>query len=793
MQQIGKFLVTPCLVLSVAGCFGGSKDVSANIERAQRAIESGDRATAQNELQRALRINPVDPHANLAMAKLEDQEGDLQAAVPHYLRAATPDARLIDAQLRVIEILIDSNRLREAGGFLTATIGAFPGNIDALALRADLAERQDQSAAARVDAEAVLKKDPTNARATAVLALLALRDNDGPRALQAVNTALAKYPDDVRLLQVQAAALMTANQPDKAIAALRTISRSAPRNAMIQSALADLQAENGKTDDAMAGFKAAVAADPANQDMQLAFVKFLATRMPGADVVTYLKKLIADNPKSGIYDLALAGYYRGQAQLAESAKTLQAGADRLSSGPDAASLNVALARVQSERGNKAEARALLNGVLATDPGNEDALFFRAQQNLEAGRAQAAIDDIMAVVRANPVSTPAFQLLANAYLLQKEPKLAIEAMRRAVATRFGDDAAQLQMAAFLQGTGDEAGARDILARLTVSHPAASAVWLTDGQVAIARKDWSEAARAIVRLRQIPNSQSSASSLEGQLKTAQGNAAGGLQAYLNSLAMSQDVDPSLFGVIARAAIAAGQAEQTAQQLTQRIPLLKSTAQQSGWLAVTTLQMHAGHPDQADSAFQHAAALAPKDAGTYSLYIGLLAERKMFDRARQVAIAGLSAGASKSAMLLLQGWVQELAGDIPAAQASYHDALEADPLGIQAANNYANILVDREPKNVAALTKVRDRLNGAENNADPAIVDTIAWLDFRLGRLDEAKGLLTRINAAESTNPQLRFHLAAVLLASGDRTQGLALLDSVKGMDFPGADEAKSLSAT
>ena len=782
-------IVASSLLLS--GCFGSSKDVSEYIVRAQELKQKGEIDKASVELRKAITIDPVNPQANLALAKIEDETGDVQAAVPHYLRAAVPDAKLIEPQLRIVQILLDSDRYAEATGRVNLALGAFPNNADALAMRADAEERQGQTALAKTDADAALLKDRKNPRALAVTAMLALRNKDGAAALDAVTRGLQSNPKDLRLLQVQAAAFLTLNQPEKAVESLTTIVRAAPQNVGLQRALAQVEADSGDVNGAIERFRAAVRANPSSQDMQLAFVQFLASRKKDGDAATYLRELIASNPQGNVYDLTLAEYYRSKNKLADANAVLDQAAARLKQGPEYLQVENALSKVKMLTGNIDQALQINDHVLEVKPDDPDALLFRAAVEAQGGRTGAAITKLLKIVRDNPVNAQAFRLLASAYLVQNQPKLAADAMQRAASVAVGDRQTQLNLAAFLQQAGQLQSARDLMTRMTLQYPDDAAVWVAEGQQAILRKDWNTVSRAIARLREIPGAGLSLLALDGQNSAARGDLAGATAKYQNAIASDPKVDAGVFGAYARAASAAGKAAEAADFIQSKLASLPSSVQVQAQAALMTLRADAGQFDKAGTAFASAVETSPRDADLYDGYVHILAAQKRWDDAKKVIAAGLAAGCPPGRMLLLQGSMDELSGDVTGALKAYKQSMDADPLLMGAANNYASLLADQDPKNIEALKRARAALSGAEGSSDPLVLDTIAWLDYRLGQFDEAKRLLLQADAGKNSNPQLRFHLAAILIATGDRPGGLALLDTIKGLTFPGSDEMRKLS--
>jgi hypothetical protein len=76
--------------------------------------------------------------------------------------------------------------------------------------------------------------------------------------------------------------------------------------------------------------------------------------------------------------------------------------------------------------------------------------------------------------------------------------------------------------------------------------------------------------------------------------------------------------------------------------------------------------------------------------------------------------------------------------------------------------------------------------------AILDTLAWSDYRLGDFKMAKDLLDLANADQSSNPQLRFHFGAVLIALGENAKGQGIIKSTLSDAYPGRSEAEKLLA-
>lgn len=791
MNAFSKQIALTVISLSLAGCWGHGKDVSEQLAQAQQFLDEGNAPKARIELENALKIDPANAQANLLIARIDDKAGDLSEAVPHYLRAARPDAHLLEPQLRVAEILIESKRLNEALGLINSAIGAFPNSADAVALRASAEEALDQVAAARADVSTVLQRDPTNPKALTTQAVLFLRDRNGSAALDSVDRGLTRDPNNIRLLQVRAAALLTLDQPDKAAEALRTIIRTAPENVSAQKVLAGIETRNGQFAEAEAQFRSAVEADPANEAMQLAFIDFLAGQKKDTSVIDYLNQLIQSHRDTNTYDLILAEFHRQHGDLQASTDVILRAIARLGDSKAGLDTRVALAKIKAAAGRSGEAQAVIAEVLAANPTNKDALAFRAVLEIEAGRNDSAIADLLEVLRQNPVDGTAYQNLATAYLNAGQAAQAVSAMRRAVALTPEDAYAQIKLAAFLQRGGDLNGAKDIVARETLRHPDVPGIWVASAQLDLDRKDWNSVSRALAHLRQMPEAGDAATVVGAYLSLAQGDAQSAFSALRPVIESGAPLDSTIISAFSQASLSARQAAVAVKLLDARARSLTGDPLRAALRASIVLQASLGHLDEAGQSFTRLVATQPQSIEPYNTYVTALIEAHAFSQAQAVITAGIAAGAPKWSLLLLKASVFDAAGDARSTMNSYKQALDENPASLPAANNYASLLSDLDPKNTAALQAARDRFNGLEGTSNPSLADTIAWLDYRLGRFDEAKALLTRSAADKSASPQIRFHLAAVLIASGNKADGLALLDTVKGLSFPGADEVRSLS--
>lgn len=101
-------------------------------------------------------------------------------------------------------------------------------------------------------------------------------------------------------------------------------------------------------------------------------------------------------------------------------------------------------------------------------------------------------------------------------------------------------------------------------------------------------------------------------------------------------------------------------------------------------------------------------------------------------------------------------------PAAEADFRRALELRPGHPQVLNYLGYSLVERGEKLDEALAMIEEAVAGEPQNG--AIVDSLGWVYFKLGRLEEAVVQLERAAALEPVDPVVNDHLGDAYWAVG-----------------------------
>ena len=786
--------ITVVSLLALTGCKEkvSPAETAAHLATARELYAKKDYPQALTEIQGALKGDPRSGDAHYLAAQIQEGLGNQKAAFEEYARAAVPDANNLKAQLKVVEILTDAKQYDAALGRINGTLGSHPNDPDALALRASIEQRQGSRDKARADAQAALGRAPGQPVATAVLAAEALTSKNNDKALELIDAGLKKHPDEPMLVRLRAVALLAQDRKDDAISIYTGLVKDEPDSARNRAALAELDAQAGQVDEGERVLRDGVKAYPDKSDIHLALIAYL-NRYRGAETAgTELQAAIAAHPGETGFDQLRAEQLLRAGHPDQALAALEAAATRVPEGPARQAVQLGQARLEADQGDAGAARKLLDTILAAKSDNDDALLLRAMLALRANEAARAVPDLLAVAGRQPRNVAPFSLLADAYGQQGDLDKTIDALKKVVYFQPKEIGAAVRLSEAGLKANKPDVAKAALSDFVTRNPDSIEGRAALVHLAFTQKDWPAAQAAIDGLRRNPKGDQAVAILTAQLAEAKGQPAAAMPAYAKQLdpvggkALNRD---ALQGY-ARSAVAAKQADAAIATVSTLAGQLTGADAAAANLILAALYKTQDKPDQASAAASAAIAAAPKEAGGY---LDLSSQQRGNQSAQAIATLnnGLKAGAPVEPLLLARAAIQDSTGDKDAALASYREVLKSNPRSAVAANNFASLVADVRPTDTAALEEARRPMQRLADVSNPAILDTIAWLDYRLGNLQSAKDLLVRAKADSSPNPQLRYHYGAVLIALGDKDAGRSAVKAALAQpSFPGHEDAARL---
>jgi Flp pilus assembly protein TadD len=133
-------------------------------------------------------------------------------------------------------------------------------------------------------------------------------------------------------------------------------------------------------------------------------------------------------------------------------------------------------------------------------------------------------------------------------------------------------------------------------------------------------------------------------------------------------------------------------------------------------------------------------------------------------------------------------EKLGKLDVMEKSLRQVIAAAPDNQHAYNALGYSLAERNERLTEAYSLIDKALKMAPG--DPFIMDSMGWVEFRLGHLSEAEALLRRAYALRN-DPEIAVHLGEVLWVKGDKTEAQKIWQEAKAKD-PKNDALKSTLA-
>jgi tetratricopeptide (TPR) repeat protein len=714
-------------------------------------------------------------------------EGKLREAIVEYRNAIQTNPRLGDARLKLARVFEQVNEPTNAAAEYVRAADLLPTNADAQISAGQylLLSGQFEDARSRAEKALALDRASVDAQILKASAMANMKDLDG--AIRQLEEAIRITPPDVRMHESLGLVEMARGNQAEAEAAFRRAVELDPRSVSSHLALGIFLASTNRPAEAERSIKEALDRDPQNLLANRALAMFYLTSNRAAEAETPLKA-IAQAMTDGSGALALSDYYVQMRRLADAHLVLDQIKDDEALFSEVRRRRASLLYAEKK---SAEAKAVLDEVLARNGKDADALLMRARfQQLEGqrdeamksaraaiaadanhaaahhlvgeleaarGRVDEAIASFNEVLRLNPRVVSAQIELARLNLAKVGgAEASVSYAEQALANQPGNPNAQLVLVRGLLARGDVARAERETESLLKGFQNSALVQSQMGTVQLVKKDMTSARRYFDRALQIdPNLL---------------QALGGLT--------SLDLAARRFDA-AKARVDAKLAEHPSSP--DFIELAARTAMSSNDAA--TAERH----------LQRLIQVAPDRLSGYGLLVQVYLRQRRLNEAR----AELERLASKQDTPVgphtLIGMLYEQEGRADEARKMYEQVLRYDSRAAVAANNLAWMMAERN-ENLDLALKYAQTAKAVSPDV-PEISDTLAWVYYKKDLAPLAVEPLQHAVSRDPKNANYHYRLGLVYLKTGDVAKAKRSLEQALSIDpaFPGAADARAKLST
>ncbi len=777
-------VLTLLAMLALTGCKSSDEKAEEYYQSGLALLAAGDEQRAIIEFRNVFNLDGFHREARETYANLLIKQGDVQQAYSQLLRLIEqyPDALVSRQQLAEIAITRgDWSEAERHGREAIAMAAEDPRSqaIDiALRYRKAVVDSEGNTANdVAQEARALLASQrsagviPDNATLVRVDLDNLINRGETHDTLAAIEAALIVDPEALDLHMIKLQTLNQAGDMAGIGFQLKQMSELFPENDDVQQNLIRWYITQNDTDGAVSYLrKLAGPKDSDATDGHLTVVEFLRASL-GPDAaraeLTALRDANAGQLNSRLYAGALASLDFKTGQTESGIAQLRSALDGAPIDEKMRPLQVMLAQMLNETGNRPEAETIIAKILAADTSNVEALKLQASWLISDDKVGDAIVSLRTALDQSPQDSQILTLMAQAHERDGDMALASERLAAAVQVSDAAPAESLRYAGFLTARDQQAAAISVLEDARRRAPENINVLTSLADIYIQNRDFALAQRVIADLRRmdIQAAQTAAPLLQAAILQSQDRTA-------DSLAILEaQVDPGAVSIdqgSARAVVLILQTQIRAGNIASARTYLDgliAKAQDDANLAMmdASLSSLEGNVDLAMEKYRTLAARFPESELPVRFLVGLLMADDRTDEAAEIIDAALPIVADPSQLLLLKAGILEKADDTDAAIAVYEEMYAKASDSIVAANNLASMIASYrdDDESLARAATIARRLR---DTTVPAFADTYGWIAFRRGSIDEALPYLELAAKGLPNDALVQVHLGLAYAAKG-----------------------------
>lgn len=772
-----------CGALVLAGCESSEERAERHFQSAVGLLAEGKVELALIDLRRVFEYNGLHKAARQLYADTVLAQGKVGEAYSQFLRLVEQYPDTPEARLTLAELAFRRNDWDETARHGEAAIALVPEDPRAEALAAALAYRkaalaEDAAgmAAAAQSAAAVLEREPDNGIARRIVVDSLVTSPDPLAALPEIDAALEREPEALDLHVARLNLLARAQDTDEIGAQLQRMYALFPEDEEIQSRLIRWLLSQQDVDAAEAVVREIAARQESRVSGAMTVVRFLG-RVRGLETArAELDRLIAETEAGPDADMfrALAAnidFASGdrEAAIAEM-RAILTGAEPSDRTRD---IEAQLAQMLTATDAEAEARALVEKILAEDASHVLALKLRAGWHIADDRPGDAIIDLRAALDQAPRDADILTLMAQAHERDGSLILAGERLALAVEASGGAAAESLRYVQFLLREGRLAAAKSVLQDARRVAPSNLELLRVAAGIALREEDLAALDEIVATLRTIdrPEARAFVSTLETTRLLAEGEVEAGAEALQSQLEAGGAEAVTAGRMLALVRFVEGDAEGAYAALDAALEAAPDGRPLN--LLRARLQQLQNDPEAAAATLRAILAESPGWEPAVRPLHALLQGLGRAEEASALLATGLEAAPESVALRMMRAVELNEAGDIDGAIAVFEALYAEDSSNLLVANNLASLLGAHrdDPAALERAFAIARRLRGRDV---PAFQDTYGWIEYRRGNLDEALAHLEPAAAGLPEDPLVQYHLGMTYLALERTEEARAQLD-------------------
>ena len=639
---------------------------------ADRDFEAQQYDAAELKYKGVLRLSFTNADAIRQLGLLYFAEGRVPLGGSLLDRSYKQNPTNVEVQLKLAEAFTVIGKMKFVVPLVRNVLQHQPTNIEALLLLVDLARTPTNMVIARSEIEKLQAKGPDSASFHVALAWIDVHESNAAAAEAELKKAMALDPKQPQALMAEGALAFARKDKQAAYDALKKASDLTPVRSEVRIKYANFQFETGSTNEGVALLEATtrqapdyipalialmrmyytgheldkcgevgvkiLGRDPANLDALMQSADVYLDKRDGTNALNMYKRLESvplykENP--------IVGYHKAEAYLI--------------------------------LGDKPNAIASLNALIASNRYNVQASLLLANLDLRGGNALSAINILLPLVQHGPQPREAYVLLATSYLVERKPEDALATYNQMEKTFPKDPDVQRLIGMVYEQQQDLPHAREAFEKSLALAPdfLPSIEKITD--LDLYAKHYDDAEKRLEGVMARQPTRGEPWMIEGQVYWAAGQTNKAEEAISKAL----DLNPNLQGaylVLAQMYLAT---HQTQQALARLNDLVSKTNNAAAMVQIGQIHEAAGEFDQARDAYEKLLAFAPNDALGLNNLAFLYSDRYgNIDKAAELAERARKASPNNPNVADTLGWILYKQGQYSRALGLLQESVAKQP---------------------------------------------------------------------------------------------------------------------
>jgi tetratricopeptide (TPR) repeat protein len=517
---------------------------------------------------------------------------------------------------------------------------------------------------------------------------------------------------------------------------------------------------------------------------------------------------------------ALASLYLKTEQADKAEKLLSDVIDKHGVELDGLKARAAIAAMKFQAGDLPAATSYIEEVLEENPKDNAALLLKGRIAIKDKNYTEAVTALRSVLKDLPDSVEVFTLLATAYQASGEHELAEESLRQAVDAKQGDVDARMRLAAYLAGNDDYDGAMEQIDTALVAEPDSVKALRAKAELLSRLGNADELETVLTHLQEVSPETGVGAFGKGRLYKSQQKYPESLAAYEEALA-SEPQSVLVLTEIVAVEVQMGNPDAAITRLNQ--VLVENPDHQAAHFLLGSVYMKKKEYAKAEEQYSKQLTITPESSQVYKMLALSRNSQGNFEGAVNILQQGLEQLPGDSALLQALANLYVRKNDLDKAATVYEDAVKAAPddlmlaLGLASVrerqgryedaitvyeqqitshpdnvivvNNLAALLADHRTDE-ASLRKAKEISGMLAASTQPALLDTLGWVHYRLGEYDQAVEVLSGVVEKAPDVPVFRYHLGMAYYKQGDNSAAKNILSEAvaEDMTYDGVEEAR-----